>query len=398
MKGGGRAGKLTDSMRKIILHRAGAAPTGAAGTDRSFAGTTIKLGLDIHQACYVVAAQEEHATPKPARRLAPAELVPWVETLLARGYRVFVVYEACGFGFGLCRRLTALGAVCYVIAPRKLDEARKGVKTDALDAGVLCQRLSRYVEGNTKELAVLRVPTEEEERLRHLHRQREALVRARTKLQAQGRGLLVTHGQPAPPRWWRRAGWSALERLLPAWLLARLEVFRPVLAVLDTQIAALSAELESAAAPGLPAGLGKLTQVVVSREVCDWHRFKNRRQVSSYTGLCPGESSSGGKRRPGAVTKHGNPRLRAALVELAWRMVRFQPQYPPVAKRLGVLGKGARATGAARKKAIVAVARQLAVDLWRWQTGQCTAEKLGLQAQPPATFHRTNPPTNELTN
>ena len=79
------------------------------------------------------------------------------------------------------------------------------------------------------------------------------------------------------------------------------------------------------------------------------------------------------------MTKHGNPRLRAALVELAWRLVRFQPQDPPVAKRLAALGKGARATGVARKKAIVAVARQLAVDLWRWQTGQCTAEKLGLQ-------------------
>jgi transposase len=178
-------------------------------------------------------------------------------------------------------------------------------------------------------------------------------------------------------RWWRKQGWSALEAILPAWLLARLEVFRPVLAVLDTQIGALTGELETAAHADLPAGLGKLTSVVVSREVCDWSRFQNRRQVSSYTGLCPGEYSSGGKRVPGSVTKHGNPRLRSALVELAWRLVRFQPGYPPVRKRLPVLAKGARATGAARKKAIVAVARQLAVDLWRWQSGQCTAEKLG---------------------
>ena len=90
----------------------------------------IKLGLDIHQARYVVVAQEGQETPKPARRLAPGEFVPWVESLLARGHQVYVVYEACGFGFGLCRRLQALGAACYVIAPRKLDEARKGVKTD----------------------------------------------------------------------------------------------------------------------------------------------------------------------------------------------------------------------------------------------------------------------------
>ena len=82
---------------------------------------------------------------------------------------------------------------------------------------------------------------------------------------------------------------------------------------------------------------------------------------------------------PGSVTKRGNPRLRAALVECAWRMVRFQPQYPPVKKRLErILAKGSRATGAQRKKAIVAVARHLAVDLWRIHTGRCTAAQLGL--------------------
>ena len=72
-------------------------------------------------------------------------------------------------------------------------------------------------------------------------------------------------------------------------------------------------------------------------------------------------------------------RLRAALVELAWRMVRYQPQYHAVQKRLAVLAKGAQATRAHRKKAIVAVARQLAVDLWRLHTGRCTATILGFK-------------------
>jgi transposase len=207
----------------------------------------------------------------------------------------------------------------------------------------------------------------------------QRLVRARTKLQAQGRALLINHGQPAPARWWRRQGWAGLEKLLPGWLLARLAVFRPVLDVLDEQIAALTAELEGAAPAELPAGLGKLTSVVLAREICDWARFHNRRQVSSYTGLCPGEYSTGNKRVLGSVTKHGNPRLRAALVELAWRLVRFQPGYPPIRKRISILRKGAKTSGAARKKAIVAVARQLAVDLWRLFTDQCSAEKLGLK-------------------
>lgn len=65
-------------------------------------------------------------------------------------------------------------------------------------------------------------------------------------------------------------------------------------------------------------------------------------------------------------------------MELAWRLVRFQPNYKPVVKWKQVLCKGAAATGAARKKAIVAVARQLAVDLWRVRTGRLSAESLGL--------------------
>jgi transposase len=145
------------------------------------------------------------------------------------------------------------------------------------------------------------------------------------------------------------------------------------------QIRAQDEMIENSSTVPLPKGMGPLTEQILSREACDWHRFKNRRQVSSYTGLCPGERSTGTRRVQGSVTKHGNPHLRSALVECAWRLVRFQPQYPPVKKRLAILAKGAQATGAARKKAIVAVARHLAVDLWRLHTGRCTAAQLGLR-------------------
>jgi len=87
---------------------------------------TIQLGLDIHAKLYVVVAQYDHALPKPPRRFAPEEFMPWVESLLRAGHGVHVVYEACGFGFGLHRQLVAAGAHGYVIAPRKLDEARTG--------------------------------------------------------------------------------------------------------------------------------------------------------------------------------------------------------------------------------------------------------------------------------
>ena len=136
--------------------------------------------------------------------------------------------------------------------------------------------------------------------------------------------------------------------------------------------------MQNAAESGQARGFGALTSVVIDREIGNWERFNNRRQVGSYTGLCPGEYSSGNTRLQSCVTKHGNPRLRAALVEAAWRLVRFQPNYKPVVKWRATLSKGALATGAARKKAIVAVARQLAVDLWRIRTGRVRAQTLGL--------------------
>jgi transposase len=153
---------------------------------------------------------------------------------------------------------------------------------------------------------------------------------------------------------------------------------QPILVALQEKIRTLTQQLQAAAGSGQARGVGAMSSVVIDREIGNWNRFKNRRQVGSYTGLCPGEYSSGNTRLQSCVTKHGNPRLRAALVETAWRLVRFQPNYKPVLKWRQTLAKGALATKAARKKAIVAVARQLAVDLWRMRTGRVTAEQMGL--------------------
>jgi transposase len=70
---------------------------------------------------------------------------------------------------------------------------------------------------------------------------------------------------------------------------------------------------------------GALSMEELSREILDWNRFKNRREVSSYTVLCPSEYSSGQSRSQGSVTKHGNPRVRHILVEGIWRLLRWQP-------------------------------------------------------------------------
>ncbi len=338
----------------------------------------IKLGIDVHQECYVVVCQEGGGNPKPAQRFKKEAFLHWAAKLGQRSdAQIHAVYEACGFGFGLQRALTALGIACHVVCPQKLDEQNKRVKTDGLDAKALCLKLDRFVEGNREALAIVRVPTPEEEQLRAIHRQREQLVRARKRLEAQGRSLMVNHGIEPIQRWWKARTFAALA--VPQWIKELLAHSQPILLALEARIRALTVQLQGSAALNQPRGLGAMTSVVIDREIGNWNRFANRREVGSYTGLCPGEYSSGTKRLQGCVTKHGNPRLRAALVELAWRLVRFQPNYKPVVKWSRILRKGALATGAARKKAIVAVARQLAVDLWRIRTGRLNAQTLGLE-------------------
>ena len=324
----------------------------------------------------MVVMQEGGSNPKPPQRFAKEAFLHWAAKLKSRGGEVYAVYEACGFGFSLQRQLSALGIECYVVCPQKLDEANKRVKTDGLDAKALCLRLDRFVQGNSDALALVRVPTEQEERSRAIHRQREQLVKARKQLEAQGRSLMVNHGLEPVQQWWKQRAFSKLS--VPGWMKELLGNTQPVLIALQQKIAALTLQLQSAASAEQPRGLGKMTSVVIDREIGNWHRFNNRRQIASYTGLCPGEYSSGNTRLQSCVTKHGNPRLRAALVELAWRLVRFQPNYKPIVKWRHILAKGALTTGAARKKAIVAVARQLAVDLWRIKTGRLRAEELGL--------------------
>jgi transposase len=187
---------------------------------------------------------------------------------------------------------------------------------------------------------------------------------------------MVNHGIEPIQQWWKRRAFAKLQ--VPIWMQELLAKSQPILLALEEKIRALTVQLQAAAVSNQPRGFGALTSVVIDREIGNWQRFSNRRQVGSYTGLCPGEYSSGNTRLQSCVTKHGNPRLRAALVEAAWRLVRFQPNYKPIIKWNEVLRRGALATGAARKKAIVAVARQLAVDLWRIRTGRIRPEQLGL--------------------
>jgi transposase len=337
---------------------------------------TIKLGLDVHADTIVVVRILDHSAPQPAQRFTPAKFREWIKTQLPLATAVHTCYEAGPFGYGLHRYLVQLGVDNLVVQPVCLDERHKGVNHDKSDAKELALRLDRYVAGNTHALATVRVPTPQEEQKRIESRQREQLRREVQRVAAQGRSLLLTQGYREKRGWWLEKRWVALQGQLPAWLVTRLECCRRLLATLTSELATATGALEAAAPARRPRGLGGLTYEAVEREVGDWNRFTNRRQVGSYTGLCGGISASGPSTLLLPITKHGNVRLRTALVVLAWRLVAWQPDCKLVKKWWPVFGNP-KASRAARKKAIVAVARQMAVDWWRWRTGRAKPEDLG---------------------
>src|SRR5437870_2085841 len=233
------------------------------GTRRQFNGSkaVIKLGIDVHQDFYVVVIQEGGTNPKPAQRVRKEAFLHWVAKLKQERAEVHAVYEACGFGFGLQRQLTALGIQCQVVCPQKLDEGNKRVKTDGLDAKALCLKLDRFVQGNRDALAIIRIPTQEEEQKRAIHRQREQLIQARKRLEAQGRSLLLNHGFEPMTTWWKSRHFALLS--VPEWMKELLTNSQPILLALEEKIHALTVQLQGAATAKQPRGFGLLSSVVI---------------------------------------------------------------------------------------------------------------------------------------
>jgi transposase len=129
----------------------------------------------------VVVRQVDGLASQPPQRFTEVEFFAFVRRQLGEAEQVHSCYEAGPFGYVLHRRLTALGVHNLVVRPRDWSTYGERVKTDGRDAGALCSSLDRHLCGNRGALAVVRVPTEEEEALRGVSRQRQSLVRDRVR-------------------------------------------------------------------------------------------------------------------------------------------------------------------------------------------------------------------------
>src|SRR5258707_12314940 len=102
-----------------------------------------------------------------------------------------------------------------------------------------------------------------------------------------------------------------------------------------------------------------------------WARFGNRGNVSSYTGLCPGVHQSDGRGKEGSINRCGNRVVRWILIEMVWRLIRWQRHYPPIRKLVEGIVRSKRAT----KRLLAVGARRFANDLLPFYTRQTMVQK-----------------------
>jgi transposase len=335
----------------------------------------ILLGIDAHLNGYQVARKIDAGGIQPVQSFKLEKLLLFACKQLQLAEKVYAVYEAGPLGYVLYRKLKELGIEAMVCAPECLEAGSKR-KHNKIDASKLSGRLYSFLGGDRYALRIVRVPSPEQEQLRARSRQHDQLVGTRKVLGAQGRSLMLSQGYSSKGNWWRPEAFNNLQTFIPDWIIGELALWQANLRLLDQQIAELKTELAQSLQGPRPKGAGALSLAQLDREIFDYHRFKNPHRVGCFGGLCPREHSTGdpSKQRLGSITKVGNPRIRVLLVEMAWRLVKFQPQYKPIQQWHWALTGTNKAL---KKKAIVAVARRLFIDIWRIRTGRITLQEAG---------------------
>ena len=306
--------------------------------------------------------------------------------------KVHVCFEAGRDGHWLYRALTAAGYDAYEIEPASVavDRRARRAKSDGVDVDKLVRTLARYVRGELDACRMVVVPTPEEEDAKRPHREYERLVKERTSHGNRAKALLFAQGvrdfdPMAPDRLARLA-----ELAIPPKLKAELARECRRLAGIIDDIAQVEAEMAAVVVPAKRGraksaavsppshvqanaaqlfrlkGIGVHFGAVLAGEVY-YRTFRNRRGVGQYIGLAPSPFQSGDMARDQGIAKAGNGRARKAMIELAWLWRRHQPD-SALSKWFGE--RVGDRKGRVKRIAIVAMARKLAVALWRYlETG-----------------------------
>jgi len=325
----------------------------------------IYVGIDVHKKSHSVAIWLNDA---PAIDFVmPADnkkLIKRLEKL--RIATKMIVYEAGPTGYALARQLQKASLPIKIIAPSKTPSpSARDSKTDQLD----CRKLAQYAAKGL--LRPIAIPTRLQEADRQLTRTREQQVTRQTRIKLQIKSFLLQHGlkEPVGLSSWSIKAVNELKVInISKQLRFSLNILLEELNFIQTQIKKTEKQLEktfsekrhSAKMKVLPThpGVGPVIARQFTAEIFNPKRFADKTELAKYVGLAPTIIQSGQSRRDGPITKTGRPQLRSNLIQGAWRWIsKDQKAYKIYQRILHNTGE--------KNKAITAMARKLAIHLWK---------------------------------
>ena len=354
---------------------------------------TIIAVIEMSQSSWLVAGIVPGIERHPLKKLEPSEeelvclLMRWRTEATKKGHtitRIAVAFEAGRDGFWLARWLRARDIETYVIHPTSVAVSRehRRAKTDRLDTGLLKRVFIGWLRGEPDHCHMAAIPTLAEEDAKRPNREREGLVRERTRIVNRMKSCLVRFGirnfkptlRKAPERL-ATLGTPEGVPLPPNTLLALRRDMARLRFVMD-QIKeveeARAQRLEQAPQEKTHAmerliarviGVGIETADMLVHEILS-RQLRDRRAVARYAGLTGAPDESGNKRREKGLAKAGNARVRRGMIQLAWRFLVFQKDSALVQW----YRTRTESAGKKRKTMIVALARKLLIALWRLVT------------------------------
>ena len=356
--------------------------------------STLVAVIEMSSASWLVGGLVPGLSREPRKKLSPDPqallrlLHQWCAEAAKAGHaieRICVAYEAGRDGVWLARWLRDQGIEAHVIHPTSIPVSRehRRAKSDRLDLALLQRGFLGWLRGERKHCSMVAIATREEEDGKRPLRERESLTAEATRLVNRMKSLLAVHGIRNFNVKLKKAGekLSALKtaagEALPPEALAELQRTFERLRLAKQQIAEIDARqerrLEEAPQAGLNPmililarvfGVGQMTAEALVREVL-YRPMRDRRAVARYAGLTGSPDESGKKRREQGLAKAGNGRVRRMLIQLAWRLLRHQPESALVK---WYRERTADGRGDTRKVMIVALARKLLVAFWELVT------------------------------
>ena len=324
------------------------------------------IGIDLSKQSYSVHGVDADGKGVLRKSFTRAKLREFMAQLPA----CLVGLEACGGAHDMARRLMALGHQVRIMAAKLVHPYRKNQKNDGNDAEAICEAVAR------PQMRFVPVKSTEQQAVLSVHRIRGELVRSRTAMINQLRGLLSEFGVVLPKgRYQFRAhvvrGLKAAG--VPQLAQEVLEELNEHILQLDAQILAYDRRLEALARRSesmrrvmAVRGVGPISASAIVASVADAKLFKNGRQFAAWLGLVPRQYSTGGKPRLGRITKCGDVYLRTLLVHGARAALTM------MARRNDRLARWTRSIVDRRgfKKACVALAAKNASAIWALAKGE----------------------------